>query len=166
MTRFLIILTTFLALYRTNVSAQFEGTLGMGAHVKYGMDIESPGAGIHLHYYRTNNIRFAPAFTYYLPRKGNTVWEIDADAHYIVPVSVSASLYPIVGLNYSNRKFDASKAGFPDEKNWTKHPIGANIGLGMQHDISYRLRANFELKYQFIKDFSQVSFMAGIGFWI
>ena len=165
MKKLLFTLLLLCLLMGSKAFAQFEKTVGVGAHVKYGVEIESMGAGIHLHYYHTNNLRFAPAFTYYVPQKGNTVWEAEADAHYIVPVSVSASLYPIIGLNYSNRNFDASKAGFPEEKDWTKRRLGANIGVGAQHDIRYRLRANFELKYQYVKDFSQISFMAGVGFW-
>lgn len=150
----------------TQAFAQFEGTKGMGANAGYGAQINSLGVGAHVHYYHSNNLRFAPSFTYYLPRKGNSMWIIDADAHYVIPVSVSASLYPIAGLTYSNWRYDASAANNAFGDDWRKHRVGANLGLGIQHDISYRLRANFELKYQFIKDFSQVSFMAGIGFWI
>ena len=80
---------------------------------------------------------------------------VDADAHYIMPVSVSASLYPIGGLHYSQWTFD-------DLSDWR---LGINLGLGVQHDIGYRIRANYELKYQFIRDYSQIVFMAGFGFW-
>lgn len=166
MKKIVIAFTVIAILSVTQVFAQFEGTTGLGVHAGYGAQINSLGAGAHVHYYHTNNLRFVPAFTYYLPRKGNSMWIVDADAHYIVPVSVSASLYPIAGLTYSNWKYDASSAGNTFGDDWKKHRIGANLGLGFQHDISYRVRANFELKYQFIKDFSQVSFMAGIGFWI
>jgi len=37
--------------------------------------------------------------------------------------------------------------------------------MGYQHDISYRVRANLELKYQFINDYSQLLITAGFGFW-
>ena len=44
--------------------------------------------------------------------------------------------------------------------------VKANLGLGLQYDFGYKTRISLEYKYQFIKDFSQSSIMAGIGFWI
>lgn len=160
MKKLLFILPVFLTLFAPKVAAQFEGTFGMGIHAGYGAEIASVGAGAHMHYYRTNNLRFAPAFTYYLERKGHGLWTIDSDIHYVIPATVSASLYPIAGVHYSNWKYNNNN------ESWNKHRIGGNLGIGLQHDISYRVRANFELKYQFIKDFSQVLFTAGIGFWL
>lgn len=89
------------------------------------------------------------------------MWMIDADANYILPVSITASFYPIGGINYSSWVLD----DFSEETRKTKQRLGANLGLGFQHDIAYRVRANFELKYQFIRDYSQVLFTAGFGFW-
>lgn len=166
MKKLFLVLATFLALSVGKASAQFEGTVGMGAHLKYGAEITSMGAGAHLHYYRTNNIRFAPSFTYYLPRKGKSLWEIEADAHFMVPLSWDISLYPIAGVNYGNWKYDAQKSTDWGDENWTKHKVGGNLGLGLQYEIGYKIRANFEFKYQFIKDFSQLNVMAGIGFWL
>lgn len=140
--------------------AQFEGTFGIGAHAGYATEINSLGVGAHLHYYRTNNIRFAPSFTYFIENKGTGMWMADADAHYVLPVSITASIYPLAGLHFSSWKFEV-----PENGKETVNRLGANLGLGFQHDISYRVRANFELKYQFIKDYSQVAFMAGFGFW-
>lgn len=154
-----------LVLFSPRAFAQYEGTMGFGAHAGYGNEIKSMGVGAHLHYYYTNQLRFAPSFTYYLPRKGNKMWEIDADAHYMVPVSWLFSFYPVAGLNYSNRHVTskASDVGLQDR---TTHRIGANLGAGIQYDFGYKTRISFEYKHQFIKDFSQSSFMVGIGFWI
>lgn len=162
----LLMLTAVLALSAGKASAQFEGTFGMGTHLKYGAEIASTGAGVHLHYYKTNAIRWAPSFTYYLPRKGKSLWEVEADAHYIVPLSWDISLYPIAGLNYGNWKYDAGQGGDLTWQDGRKKRMGANAGLGLQYDLGYRVRANFEFKYQFIRDFSQLTVMAGIGFWL
>jgi hypothetical protein len=166
MQKIFILLTLLTLLSLSKASAQFEGTFGIGVHADYGAEINSLGIGAHLHYYRTNTLRFAPAFTYFPERRGEGMWIVDADAHYILPVSVSASLYPVAGLSYSNWTHDASKSGGLFAEDRRDHRIGATLGVGFQHDISYRLRANFELKYQFIKDYSQVVFMAGFGFWL
>lgn len=156
----------FLLLISAKSFAQYEGTFGMGAHTGYSTGIKQVGAGVHLHYYPSNRVRLAPAFTYFIPHKGKSTWEIDADAHYVLPVSWLFSVYPIAGLNYLNMKFDAAKYSAAGEQNWTKHRIGANLGLGIQYDFGYKVRLSVEYKYQFIRDFSQSSVMAGIGFWI
>lgn len=155
-----ILLITLSAITLPKLFAQFEGTFGIGAHMGYATEVNSLGVGAHIHYYRTNSLRLAPSFTYFVENNGVSTWMVDADAHYILPVSITASLYPIAGVNFSNWEFKAAI----DEKE-VKNRLGANLGLGFQHDISYRVRANFELKYQFIKDYSQVSLMAGFGFW-
>ncbi len=145
--------------------AQFEGTVGIGLHAGYGAEINSVGGGAHIHYYYTNQVRFAPSFTYFIERKDSHMWMAEADAHYILPVSISASLYPIGGLLYSRWAQDRTLEGESSLPAQIDHRLGLNMGLGLQHDIGYRVRANYELKYQFIRDHSQMVFMAGFGFW-
>ncbi|HHX32320.1 MAG TPA: porin family protein [Bacteroidales bacterium] len=166
MKKTVVLLALFLTFSTPKILAQFEGTFGIGLQTGYATEANSLGVGMHIHYYRTNNIRIAPSFTYFIERKGENMWMIDADAHYIVPVSITASLYPIAGIHYSNWNFDVVTQSLANvTETEVKHRPGANLGLGFQHDIGYRVRANFELKYQFIKDYSQVVFMAGFGFW-
>lgn len=161
MKRTIQLLALFMLFSIPQLFAQFEGTVGIGAHVAYGTEINRPGVGGHLHYYRTNNLRIAPSFTYFPEINDKGMWMVDADAHYVLPLSITASLYPIGGIHYSNWVFDENE-GMP---RINKQRLGANLGMGFQHDISYRVRANFELKYQFIRDYSQVLLSAGFGFW-
>jgi len=170
MKKSLLLLILFSLLSLSKLSAQFEGTLGIGVHAGYGAEINSPGVGVHIHYYKTNNLRFAPSLTWFLERKGEGMWMVDGDAHYMLPLSFSTSLYPIAGVHYSNwsysnRLYDPVQGGAPSGDEHTLHRLGANLGLGFQYDISYRVRANFEMKYQFINDHSQLLLMAGFGFW-
>ena len=166
MKKTVVLLALFLTFSIPKILAQFEGTMGIGFQAGYATETNSLGAGMHIHYYRTNNLRIAPSFTYFIERKGENMWMIDADAHYVIPVSITASLYPIAGIHYSNWNFDADSERIVNElEPRVKHRPGVNLGLVFQHDIGYRVRANFELKYQFLKDYSQVMFMAGFGFW-
>jgi hypothetical protein len=166
MKKVIFLLTLFSLLSLAKASAQFEGTFGMGVHAAYGAEINSLGAGVHIHYYRTNNVRFVPAMTFFHPRNGVNKWTAEADAHYILPVSPTILFYPIAGLSFLHQNFDASRLKNSDESNWTKNRLGANLGLGLQHDFRFRLRWNFDVKYNFAGDYSQMVFMAGIGFWI
>lgn len=145
--------------------AQFEGTWGIGTHVGYASAIKRPGAGIHLHYYQTNNLRIAPSFSYFLEAKGQQLWMAETDLHYILPLNYAASLYPLAGIHYSNWRYTPKADGVATGEGVTHHRPGASLGLGFQHDIRYRVRANLEMKYQFIKDYSQLFITIGFGFW-
>lgn len=158
--KYTIIVAFFIALTTPKLYAQFERTIGFGTHIGYETETATLGIGGHLHYYHTNNLRFAPSYTYFFKKKDSHAWSIDADAHYIFPVSITASLYPIAGLHYSNWNLDPEV--YKEEH---RQRLGANLGLGFQHDIAYRVRASFELKYQLVKDYSQVYLTAGFGFW-
>ena len=155
MKKTVVLLALFLTFSIPKILAQFEGTMGIGFQAGYATETNSLGAGMHIHYYRTNNLRIAPSFTYFIERKGENMWMIDADAHYIVPVSITASLYPIAGIHYSKWNFDSINESAADaSETEVKHRPGANLGLGFQHDIGYRVRGNFEWRYQLIKDYA------------
>lgn len=159
----LLLLSLFL-LSAFNVSAQFEGTFGIGVHAGYGEKINSPGMGAHLHYYPTNQLRIAPSCTFFLPTGEKKMWMMDADAHYILPLSYAVSLYPVAGIHYSHWKLPLDQETEPvayDKEN----RVGTNLGAGFQYDIRFRIRANLECKYQFIPGFSQWFIAAGFGFW-
>lgn len=160
-----LLLFLFLWLPLSRLSAQFEGTFGIGVHTAYGAAVNSVGAGAHLHYYPTNNWRLAPSFTRYLEHKGEGMWMVETDLHYLLPLNYSASLYPIAGIHYSNWSHDAGGEGELPAGVRKRDRLGASLGIGLQHDISYRVRMNYELKHQFINDYDQLSLMVGFGFW-
>lgn len=166
MRKVVIISVLFLVIGVSGAFAQYEGTVGIGAHAGYAKEINSLGGGVHLHYYYTNNLRFAPSYTYYIPIKGRNMWEVDADAHYLVPLNWEFSFYPIGGLHFSQWKYESQRSSDFENPDWSKNRLGLNVGVGFQYDFRYKTRANFEIKYQSIKDFAQLSLMFGIGFWI
>lgn len=166
MRKVFLITLLFLVIGLSKSFAQYEGTLGLGVHTGYAKEINSLGGGFHAHYYYTNNLRFAPSYTHYIPTKSREMWEIDADAHYLLPLNWEFSFYPIGGLHFSKWKFNAENNREFEQFDWKKNRIGLNLGVGFQYDFRYKTRANLEIKYQSIKDFSQLSLMIGVGFWI
>ena len=163
MRKIIIISTVFLLMGTTKVLSQYEGTFGMGAHVGYAKEINSMGVGFHFHYFYTNSIRFAPSYTYYVPIKGRNMWEIDMDTHYVIPINWEFSFYPIAGLHYSSWKYESKEY---DADSWSKQRPGLNLGAGLQYDLRYKVRTGLEMKYQVMRDFSQLNIMLSIGFWI
>ena len=164
MNKTIILFAIFTTLFIGNASAQFRGTFGMGAHTAVGFDRHNLGGGFHIHYYWTDNLRMAPSATFFLPQNDIRTWKAEFDMHVVAPLTFSTVAYPIVGVSYTNRRFTPPTA--ENNGSWTRHRIGGNFGVGVQHDIIYRVRVNFELKYHLIRDYSQVGFMVGIGFFI
>ena len=58
------------------------------------------------------------------------MWMIDADAHYIVPVSITASLYPIAGIIIQIGILIQLTKCCRCVGIEVKHRPGANLGLG------------------------------------
>ena len=158
------LLLLFSTLFVLNATAQFQGTFGMGAHTTFGAEHHNLGAGLHIHYYVTNNLRLAPSATFFLPQNDVSMWKAEFDLHVVAPITPSTVAYPITGISFTNRRFDSSAT--PEIEDRVNHHIGGNFGVGLQHDIRYRFRVNVEVKYHFVRNRSQVGFMAGIGFWI
>jgi hypothetical protein len=166
MRKIIVLSVVFTTLFAGNAAAQFQGTFGMGTHVAFGFDRHNVGGGFHIHYYATNNLRIAPSATFFLPQNDITSWKAELDVHVVAPLTFSTVVYPIAGVSYTNRRWNASAIEDAPSGSWTRHRMGGNFGIGLQHDIIYRVRVNFELKYHLIPDYSQVGFMVGIGFWI
>ncbi len=161
----LLLLILLFTLASTKLKAQYEGTFGMGAHIDYASEIQRPGIGIDLQYYITNNIRVAPSLTYYMQVKEKRMWNLEGDVHYMIPTSRMFSLYPVVGVAFSEWK-NMVKSVDSSGNDIYNNRLGLNAGLGMQYDFRYKTRLNFEVKYQSIKDYSQAAISLGIGFWI
>lgn len=164
MKKIIILSAIFSILFATNASAQFQGTFGMGAHTAFGTSINDWGAGLHIHYYATNNLRLVPSATFFFPRNDVRMWKAEFDFHAVTPLTHSTVVYPIAGVSFTNRRFDPPATA--EVESWTNHHLGGNFGVGFQHDIVYRLRVNVEVKYHIVRNRSQVGLMAGIGFWI
>ena len=95
------------------------------------------------------------------------MWNIDGDIHYVIPIGTQFSLYPLAGLHFSEWKnMKRSAEDSENNINIYNQRLGLNAGLGFQYDLSYKTRATLEIKYQSIKDYSQVAIMLGIGFWL
>ena len=165
MRKILLSLLFILSLSSAKLMAQYEGTFGMGAHIDYASEIQRPGLGIDIQYYLTNNVRIAPSLTYYMQIKDKRMWSVDGDLHYVISASKLFSLYPIAGLHFSEWKNMMMKTDDKVNKIYNTR-LGLNTGLGLQYDFRYKTRMNFEVKYQSIKDYSQVAFSLGVGFWI
>ena len=148
---------SFIALGLGTSFAQ-QGQKSIGVNLGYGSEIESFGLGAKFQYGITDPIRLEAAFNYFFENNYVNMWDLNMNFHYLFPLGSGFKVYPLVGLTYTNWH---AEIGDWDE---TEGRVGANLGAGLQYDIASNLALNFDLKYQFVKDFDQVAFAFGIAY--
>lgn len=181
-----IILTLVCAMTSLFASAQAK-TFSAGVNVNYGTQIESFGIGAKGAYCFTDAIRGEASFNYFFPNDGFSMWEINANAHYLFKLSDKFKVYPLVGLTYVHAHWSMKDYlggggddyeggegdwgwGAPMKKavsyddydvSYNEGRFGVNLGGGVQFDVTQNLVLNFEVKYSLVKDFDQC--VLGIG---
>lgn len=161
-----------------------KGEMAGGLNLSYGTEISNLGIGLKYQYNVTNPIRLEGSFDYFLEKDGLKMWDINVNAHYLFPVADKFNVYPLVGLTYANCGvggvsdgdwydlnhdgiWDAnepSKSGDGSESgsnSTSEGKFGVNLGAGVQYDITSKIAASFEAKYQIINGFNQL--VIGVG---
>ena len=130
-------------------SAQAK-TAAVGLNLNYGTEIESLGLGVKGSYCFTDHIRGEASFNYFFPKDHFTMWEINANAHYLFNIGDKFKVYPLVGLTYVH--------GYNTGK------FGVNLGGGAQYDLTDNLMLNFEVKYSLVSDLDQCVISLGAAY--
>lgn len=136
-----------------------KGIQAVGAHLGYGTEIGSIGIGVKYQYNITDNIRLEPSVNYFFENDGVDMFDINANAHYLFPMSNNIRVYPLAGFTYSRWSANAG-----DGWEVSKSKFGLNLGGGAECDISDNLMMNIELKYQLISKFDQTVVSIGLAY--
>lgn len=144
----------------------------VGVNLSYPSDLKSPGIGVKAWYGFTDAIRAQASFDYFLKKDGVSAWDLNLDAHYLFSVGEQLKVYPLAGLSYLHSKVsvDIPTMTVPGTKieggnvSASDGNFGVNLGGGVQYDLTETLALNGELKYQIIKDASQVVFTVGLAY--
>ncbi len=177
MKKFLVVLS--LAVLSIGSAFAQKGQMGAGINVGYGSEIKSPAIGAKFQYGILDKLRGEAAFDYFFEKDGISMWSANLNFHYLINITEKFKVYPIVGLNYSNAKFDFSGMsgdidipnipgfdmsdfiGDSDSGSDSKGYFGGNVGAGLQYDLSSKISLNFDAKYTLMKDIDQ--FVVSIG---
>lgn len=181
---------TCAALIGLCASAQEKGDMAVGLNLGVAPSLESGasvtnfGIGAKYQYNVTDPIRLEAALDYGFKNKGVDAMTLGVNAHYLFNVADKIKVYPIVGLGYAH--CGAIAFGFPDMDvdDWMYGGKGEadaddydttsesesfnkfyfNVGIGGQYDLNDKLAVNFEIKYQYIKDFNRLPISLGIAY--
>lgn len=138
------------------VFAQKQGESSVGFNLGYAFDTENATLGIDYRYSFTNAFRIAPSLSYYTKSSGLSAFVIDANVHYLFPLSDQFYFYPLAGLNLAFWDYK-----YLDD---TESELGINIGLGGEFLVSEQVSLGLELKYVAISDADQALAAVRIGY--
>ncbi len=131
-------------------------------NLSYGSEIENLGIGVKGQYYFTDNWRGEASFDYFLKKNNLTMWDINANVHYLFDVAQDVKVYPLAGLGYTNWRVSGLEVLGEKVPSTSSGEIAVNLGGGVQYDLSSELKLSAELKYQIINNYNQLVF--GVGF--
>lgn len=158
-----LLLTLACAMTSLFASAQAK-TAAVGLNLNYGTEIESLGLGVKGSYCFTDHIRGEASFNYFFPKDHFTMWEINANAHYLFNIGDKFKVYPLVGLTYVHghwsNKYSVGGGGNFDDTG----KFGVNLGGGAQYDLTDNLMLNFEVKYSLVSDLDQCVISLGAAY--
>lgn len=170
-----------LVMLATSASAQFSnskssrassddsrGAIGVNVSLATG-DIGTIGFGAKAQYRFIDQFRGEASFNYFLKKAYTSSWDVNLNFHYLIPVANSIKVYPLAGVTYKRIITDYEDAlgvlsyYLPDSSNSTGK-FGANLGAGVDFDLSDSWKLNFETKYQLISDYGQVVLTVGAAY--
>ncbi len=144
------------------------------------------GIGAKFQYNVTDPIRVEANLEYWFKAKNISVFDVAANIHYLIPIVDNVRLYPLIGIGYGNihlstPKLDISDIQIPNipgvdiddiidaykdavDSSSNNSRFLFNIGCGVEYDLTENLVANFEFKYQYLKDFNRMPFQIGIAY--
>lgn len=129
----LLILPVFLFTFVLGTLAQ-KDVRSLGAEFIYSTQYEQSGIGVRFQYGVNDQLRLAPSFNYLFENDGkSSAWGLNADIHYLIPVSSELTIYPIGGLGFLSNDYED---GF-----------GLNVGGGLDFTITKELSFYAEAKY-------------------
>ena len=96
-----LLLLVCAAVMSLSASAQ-AGDKALGAQLVFGSETNNIGLGVKGQYYFTDQLRGEASVDYFFKNKGVSMWDINANVHYLFDVANKVKVYPLAGLGYTN----------------------------------------------------------------
>ena len=144
-----------------SASAQ-AGDKALGAQLVFGSETNSIGFGVKGQYYFTDQLRGEASVDYFFKNKGVSMWDINANVHYLFDVADKFKVYPLAGLGYTNWSYKYEFPGLPVVEG-SDGRLAVNLGGGAEYELTKDLSVNDELKYQIISNYNQLVLGVGVA---
>ena len=146
-----------------SASAQ-AGDKALGAQLVFGSETNNIGLGVKGQYYFTDQLRGEASVDYFFKNKGVSMWDINANVHYLFDVADKFKVYPLAGLGYTNWSYKLEYDNVTLAKG-TDGRLAVNLGGGAEYELTKDLSVNAELKYQIVSNnYSQLVLGVGVAY--
>ena len=157
-----LLLLVCAAVMSLSASAQ-AGDKALGAQLVFGSETNSFGLGVKGQYYFTDQLRGEASVDYFFKNKGVSMWDINANVHYLFDVADKFKVYPLAGLGYTNWSYKYEYAGAPVVEG-SDGRLAVNLGGGVEYELTKNLNVNAEAKYQIISNYNQLVLGVGVAY--
>ena len=157
-----LLLLVCAAVMSLSASAQ-AGDKAIGAQLVFGSETNSFGLGVKGQYYFTDQLRGEASVDYFFKNKGVSMWDINANVHYLFNVANKVKVYPLAGIGYTNWSYKYEFPNLPVVEG-SDGRLAVNLGGGAEYELTKNLSVNAELKYQIISNYSQLVLGVGVAY--
>lgn len=157
-----LLLLVCAAVMSLSASAQ-AGDKALGAQLVFGSETNNIGLGVKGQYYFTDQLRGEASVDYFFKNKGVSMWDINANVHYLFDVANKVKVYPLAGLGYTNWSYKLEYDNVTLAKG-TDGRLAVNLGGGAEYELTKDLSVNAELKYQIISHYNQLVLGVGVAY--
>ena len=157
-----LLLLVWAAVMSLSASAQ-AGDKALGAQLVFGSETNNIGLGVKGQYYFTDQLRGEASVDYFFKNKGVSMWDINANVHYLFDVANKVKVYPLAGLGYTNWSYKYEFPGLPVVEG-SDGRLAINLGGGAEYELTKDLSVNAELKYQIISNYNQLVLGVGVAY--
>jgi len=148
MRKYLIIVGMMLMSAVTAFAEEGDKWAGINLNGGFRSGYTNFGLGGKFQYEIKPSLRLEGAANYFFKRKGTSMWDVNVNIQYLIPLGDRANVYPIIGPTLMTYKGDASIIDITDYT--TK--FGFNGGAGIEYILNDHLKVNADVKYQYIKN--------------
>ena len=156
-----LLLLVCAAVMSLSASAQ-AGDKALGAQLVFGSETNNIGLGVKGQYSFTDQLRGEASVDYFFKNKGVSMWDINANVHYLFDVADKFKVYPLAGLGYTNWSYKYEFPGLPVVEG-SDGRLAVNLGGGAEYELTKDLSVNAELKYQIISNYNQLVLGVGVA---
>lgn len=152
------------ALAASTVNAQEKGDMAAGVNLAYGTKsgYSNFGIGAKFQYNIFDKIRIEPSATYFLEKDYVSMWDINANAHYLFGINEKFCIYPLAGLAVLGVSYDwGDLGGLGVKASNSSTSFGINLGAGGEYLITEKIALSLELKYQIVSDWNRLILSIG-----
>ncbi len=133
---------------------QERNDIAVGGNISYELDdYNNFGLTGKFQWNITDGLRLEPSASYYFKKDNYTMWDMNANLHYVFKINEVFNLYPLGGL---------SIVGYEIHDN-DDTQLGINFGGGLEYKLTNNLSIGAELKYQYLDDWFSDRFTLAAG---